>query len=216
MSVMPLPTAARSVDRVVIDWEPDAVARLDHAHLAAWDADPRQQVAFTASLQLYLRSQPDSDVCALHGRYINSLDSFCHQLERTVPIPRLDRAIDGRSGVVAALRDRDALSAQGIARARYIVWNDADVLLRTDAELFGALVEAFAGVAAEWEYVSEDMLVVQRCVFVGGPELAEYAADQSSQFNAWKGDGSSLPFWAAVTGLDAPTVEAERIGLLMS
>jgi len=207
--------AAFDAPPVALDWQPDAVARLDQSHLVAWSPQPTQQIVFTSSLQHFLRGQPDLDVCNLHGRSITSLDSFCHQVERLVPVGRLDRTLFGRHGVVSALRRRVSAQHEGFGRARYFVWNDADVLLEADRGLFGELVDALAGVAAEWEYVSEDMLVIQRCVFVGGRALSEYAADATGQFRSWKRDEQGEPFWQSATGLEQPPIAVERIDALM-
>jgi hypothetical protein len=90
-----------------------------------------------------------------------------------------------------------------------------DVLLESDRSLFGAVADAIAGVAAESEYASDDLLLLTRAVYVGGPVLAGYAADGSGQLRSWLSDGAAEPFWRVVTGIDRPPVLSAPIGLLL-
>ena len=198
-----------------VDWQPEAMALLDERHLVVWSHAQSRRTHFAASLAQFLGSQRETDVVTLYGRFINDLESFCHQLERSIPIDRLERRIDGTHGVTDALRSRDTVRGRSVARCRYIVWNDADVLLRADSALFGRLVDAMLGVSAEAEYASEDLLLIQRCVFVGGAALADYADNTGGQFRAWLPDGLGEPFWSLVTGVDVPRVQLSHIDELM-
>ncbi len=198
-----------------VDWQPEVMALLDERHLAVWSHAQSRRTHFAASLAQFLGSQRETDVVTLYGRFINDLESFCHQLERSIPIDRLERRIDGTDGVTDALRSRESVRGRSVARCRYIVWNDADMLLRADSALFGRLVDAMLGVSAEAEYASEDLLLIQRCVFVGGPALADYAEHPDGQFRAWLPDGLGEPFWAMVTGIDAPNTTTAHIDELM-
>jgi hypothetical protein len=199
-----------------VDWQPDVMAELDDAHLAAWTLDGEQRTQFAASLQQFLGSQPDTDVCTFYGRYITDLDSFCHQLERALPAGQLERRIDGPRGVTESLRGRYSFRMRAIARQRFYVWHDVDHLLRADRGLFGALIDAMMGVSAEAEYVSDDLLMIQRCVFVGGEAMAEYARDPRSQLRCWRPDAFGEPFWRVVTGLEAPLVRVSEVESLIS
>jgi hypothetical protein len=177
--------------------------------------DSRPGAEIPVRRQQFLGSQRETDVVTLYGRYINDLESFCHQLERAIPVDRLERRLDGTDSVTEALRSRQTIRGRSVARSRYIVWNDADTLLRADRDLFSKLVDAMLGVCAEAEYASEDLLLIQRCVFVGGPALADYAEDATAQFRTWLPDGLGDPFWSLVTGVQAPDVQSMHIDALM-
>lgn len=190
----------------VVEWQPEVMAMLDDHHLVAWSNRSYRRLQFSATLQQFFGVQRDTDVCVLHGRFINDLESFCHQLESLLPGPPLERRIGGTSGIASLLRSRHTFRGRPAARYRYFVWNDADVLLRHDHVLFGDLVDALIGVAAECEFASDDLLLLQRAAFIGGPSLDLYAEDARGQFQSWKTDSSGEPFWQVVTGLEAPPV----------
>jgi hypothetical protein len=113
-----------------VDWQPEAMALLDERHLAVWTHAQSRKSQFAASLGQFLGSQHETDVVTLYGRYITDLESFCHQLERAIPVDRLERRLDGTDSVTDALRSRQTLRGRSVARSRYLIWNDADVLLR--------------------------------------------------------------------------------------
>jgi len=70
--------------------------------------------------------------------------------------------------------------------------------------LFGRIVDAMSGVAAEAEYVSDDLLLLHRSIYVGGSILDVYAEDPKGQFRSWFRDEHDDPFWRVVTGLVEP------------
>ncbi|MBK7403671.1 MAG: hypothetical protein IPJ41_03295 [Phycisphaerales bacterium] len=187
-----------------IDWEPEVTQLLDEHHLVAWSAVARRRVHFTACMTHFLALQPDAEICPIYGKFVTDLDSFCHQVERSIPGVAIQRRIDGPDGLVALLRSRHTLRYRAASRYRYFVWSDADVLLKADHRLFGRIVDALAGVAAEAEFASDELLLVQRTVFVGGPMLDLYSQNQQGQFRAWHDDGLGEPFWRMVTGVEAP------------
>lgn len=197
-----------------VEWQPEVMARLDDDHLVAWSPHALTRTRFAATLQQFLGSQPDTDVCNFYGRYIADLEGFCHQLERMLPAPPLNRRIDGPRGVTESLRSRFSFRGRSIARQRFYVWHDADHLIEHDADLFGRLADALMGVAAEAEYVSDDLLMIQRCVFIGGDALQKYASDHRGQLRSWRADRFGEPFWAVVTGLDQPPVQVAEIASL--
>lgn len=190
---------------VVADWQPDVLQLLDESHLVATSGVATRRLQFAASLTQFLCSQRDTEVCPFYGKYIADLESFCHQLERALPGPTLLRRIEGFDSVTSLLRYRVSHMGRRAARFRFYVWNDADVLLRADRKLFGRVVDAMAGIAAESEYVSDDLLLIQRAVFIGGPSLDEYFEDEGGQFKSWWHDGFGDPFWKVVTDLEAPS-----------
>ena len=87
-------------------------------------------------------------------------------------------------------------------------------LLREDADLFGRLADAFAGVAAEAEYVCDDLLLIHRAVYVGGVHLADYAENSLGQLRCWYPDDPEEPFWQLVTGIERPPVLRYQIDTL--
>jgi len=187
------------------DWQADVGQMLDESHLVAWTDMPARRTQFAVSLAHFLSTQRDTEVCVFYGKHITDLESFCYQLERCLPGPILDRRIDGPKGMVNLLRSRPAFRSRTAAKFRYYIWHDADVLLRADHILFGRVIDAIAGVAAEAEYVSDDLLLIHRAVFVGSSLLDVYAEAPQGQFRSWFKDEHDDPFWRVVTGIDTPT-----------
>lgn len=187
-------------------WPPEITALLDDNHLVATSDSGRLRVHFASALSVFLGGMHDAEVCALYGQSIKDIESFCAQLERCIPGPDLRRRVDGPGGITSLLRHREIVSGRRASKFRYYLWNDADVLLQHDRDLFGRLVDAMAGVAAEAEFVSDDMLFIQRAVFVGGSALDVYGQDARGQFRAWHDDGLGEPFWRVVTGVQTPPV----------
>ncbi len=196
------------------DWQADVTQLLDEHHLVAWSEIPQRRTQFAVSLGQFLGSQRDTEVCVFYGKHITDLDSFCYQLERAIPGPSLDRKIDGPAGVVSLLRARASFRGRPESKYRFYIWHDADVLLRANHVLFGQLVDALAGVAAEAEYVSDDLLLLHRAVFVGGSILDIYGEDPRGQFISWRADDLGEPFWKVVTGIEAPPFLRYRIDML--
>jgi hypothetical protein len=196
---------------LLTDWHADAAQLLDEHHLAAWSDDPVRRTQFAVAMGQFLGGLRDAEVCVLYGKYITDLESFCYQLERAIPGPMLNRRIDGPSGVVSLLRERATFRGRTVSKFRFYVWHDADVLLRADHKLFGRICDAMAGVAAEAEYVSDDVLLIHRLVCVGGPILDIYSQDKRGQLKSWYDDGKGDPFWQVVTGIDKPSFLSHSI-----
>jgi hypothetical protein len=199
---------------LVADWQADVTALLDEHHLAAWSDLPQRRTQFAVSLGQFLGSQRDTEVCVFYGKFITDLESFCYQLERAVPGPSLERAIEGETGIVSLLRARASIKGRPETKYRFYIWHDADVLLRHNKALFGQIVDAMAGVAAEAEYVSDDLLLIHRSVLVGSSLLEIYSEDANAQFNAWLRDGNGEPYWQMVTGLARPSFMRYKIDAL--
>lgn len=197
------------------NWQPDVVQLLDEHHLVSVSDSARRRMHFAVSLGQFLQGLKDAEVCTLYGRFITDMDSFCYQLERAIPGPAVDRRIDGPRGLTSLLRSREMFRGRPASKFRFYIWHDADVLLMKDEPLFGSLVDAMAGVAAEAEYVSDDLLMIHRAVFVGGPLLATYANKELGQFKSWRVDTlGAEPFWQVVTGLERPPMMAYSIDVL--
>jgi len=195
-------------------WQPDVLQMMDEHHLVATSSTPRRRLHFAASLAHFLDSMRDTEVCVFYGQFIRDLDSFCHQLERAIPGEPLERRITGPRSVTALLRTRQTFPGRPPSRFRYYIWHDADELVRADHVLFGRLVDALAGVAAEAEYVDDDALLIHRSVFIGSSLLDVYADDPNGQLQCWYADGQGEPFWQLVTGIDRPRTQRLAIDAL--
>lgn len=196
-------------------WLPEAVRALDTHHLVAWSELTRRRIAFAAGVRSFLQAQQDTDACMIHGRSVRTLDDLCHQLERQVPVEELLRRLDGPDSVTELLRGRTAIPGRRQVRTRVWIWSDADVLLKADPELFGAVVDCMLGVAAETEFGSDEGGPIQRVLFIGGLMLEAYARDHAGRFRSWAAEGDAEPFWKLVSGLDRPPVIARPVDLLM-
>ena len=203
--------ASTSAKRVA-PWPIEVARLLEEHHLCAWSESARQRDRYTTDLASALAKLDDTDVCTLDGTRIRSLDGLCEQLESALGVGRVECSIDGRAGVVWALRRRPQSDVTPAIKRRYIIWHEAHVLLREDPVLFGRAVDAIAGVAAEHEFFSDDVLLIQRGVFVGRPALDVYAEDPRGQFRAWFREGTEMPLWRIVSGRPAPKVARWRIG----
>ncbi|MFN0011756.1 MAG: hypothetical protein ACKVS8_08960 [Phycisphaerales bacterium] len=198
------------------EWLSAAAALLEEVHVFAWTANAPLRERFGLEMTWYLERLAQSQTLVLHGSDIKDLDGFCRQLEHAMPhAGRLERDIEGKHGVMEAVRRRPSesvlLGSAGLVKHRYFVWRDADTLLAADRALFGRLVDALAGVAAESEYASEDRLLIQRSLFIGGPALAQYGEDPEGQFRRWLSDGLGEPFWSTVSGIKAPAVRGFEV-----
>lgn len=208
---------SREADRpfAITGWQPDVVQLLDEHHLVAWSDVARRRLHFAVGLAQFLQGLRETEVCSFYGGSIHSIDEFCHQLERAIPGPPLERRIDGPRGVTALLRSRETFPGRPATKFRFYIWHDADILLQRNRVLFGRLVDAFSGIGAEAEYANDDLLLIHRAVFVGGPLLNLYADDTKGQFQVWFSDGHSEPFWQVVSGLPKPPFMRCSIDSLM-
>ncbi len=195
-------------------WQADVAQLLDEHHMIAWADSPARRTQFAVGLAQFLGLQRDTEVCVFFGKHIDSLDAFCHQLERSIPGPTLDRRIDGAAGVASLLRQRFDVRGRPATKYRYYIWHDADALLIQDHRLFGRIVDTIAGVAAESEYVSDDLLLIHRAVYIGSSVLDVYAEDARGQFQSWYDDGAGEPFWKVVTGVERPPFVRYRVDSL--
>ncbi len=199
-----------------VGWEAEVARLTETRHLAAWSSEADERIVFAARLGAFWQGQTGVEVVRLFGRAIRTIDDLCEQLERSIPADRpMRRQIGGQSGVAARLRHRIELPGRAPAQFRYLVWHDADDLIAADRGLFAAASDAIAGVAAESEFVCDDLLLLTRAVYVGGPLLAALADDEQGPLCSWQHDGVSEPFWRVVSGIDRPPVLAAPIGRLL-
>ncbi|MGE0302624.1 MAG: hypothetical protein AB7K52_09070 [Phycisphaerales bacterium] len=192
-------------------WLSRAAQALDEHHLVAWSRNLSTRERFGLEMAWFLQRLPQAQTCVINGAIVRDLDSLCRQLERALPRGEpMARSIDGRGGVIDRLRSRSSEAPirgeADVARHRYYVWRDAEVLLRSDPSLFERVVDAITGVAAEAEFASEDRLLIHRAVFIGGPGLDVHAEREDGPFQRWHSDRNERPLWSVVSGLAAPPV----------
>lgn len=185
-------------------WEPEVVRLTDDAHVLAIAQHERDRIGFGSRLGAFLSRIPHTEVHHIYGQMARDLDSFCHQLERSMPASTIGRRITGPGSIAWALRQRNEMLGQVPARFRFHVWHDADALFAADPVLFAELIDTLAGVAAEAEYVSDEPLLLQRLVVVGSPALEPVFDDDLGPFQSWLRDGFPDPFWRVVTGVERP------------
>jgi hypothetical protein len=198
-------------------WVTDAAQLLEERHLVAWSGSAQARAQFVRELSSYLSSLSDTETVVVEGARIASADHLADQLGAD-GFEDLARStlfagpgLGEEQGVVDALRRRRLGGAGRPFKRRFILWNDANATLARSAALFGRLVDAVIGVAAEDEYASEEVLLIQRAIFIGSAALDVYAEDPRGQFRSWLADGESPALWHVVTGLAKPAVVSRPI-----
>ena len=199
----------------VVPWQLSVGQLLEERHLCATSEACRRRERFAIDVGALLAQLDDSHVCTLDGDRIHDLEGLCAELERGLEVGRVARTIDGPGGVVDALRIRPRAESRPAVKRRTIVWREAHVLLGEDPRLYGRAVDAIAGTAAEHEFCSDDVLLIQRAVFIGRPALEMYGEDELGQFRAWYAEDGEAPLWRVVTGRPDPGVTMWRIGAEM-
>ena len=191
----------------------DVPSLLDERHMVLWSRDLHRRERAADLVVNSLRAVQDAQVVSLPGAVIHDLKSLRTHLDHALPSAEnrpLRATIDGPAGLLARLREpADPLPDHHHVKWRYYVWRDADVLLRSSPAVFSMMVDAVAGVAAEAEFTSVDLLLIQRLVLVGGPSLHVAACDPEGPMRAWRA-GSS---WARLTKVAAPVFECREIPL---
>lgn len=192
---------------VVSPWPMAALEMLDEQHLCLWSESAPRRARVVRQLAEHLCHLQDAEVCVLDGGQIASLDDFCLALETALGLDRIDRDVATNAGVFGALRGRGGGNELSSKR-RFIIWNDAHVLLKADPRLFGQLVDAIIGTSSESELLGDDLLLLQRAVFVGRASLDLYSEDQRGQFRSWFSEQGEEPLWRLVTGVERPPIES--------
>ena len=182
----------------------DFAQLLDEHHLVVLDEDATRRAAFAHCLAEQLETIPDTEVIDLDGGRITTFDSFCRQIDLAFHSTRpLRRSLEA---LVRRLRD----SARG-SKHQYFIWREADGLIEHDPELFGCLANAFFAVAADREYVSPDVLVLQRLVLLGGESLGRYAQNEDGQLRTWLLNHDAAPVREVAAFMDRPPVLVYRM-----
>ena len=195
----------RSASRVR-PWQLALAQVLDEHHLCASSESFSARASFVDDLVSQLSLMDDTQVCVIDGLQTLDIASFGRELGTALGVDVRKHPIDSLESVVWALRRRFTPADQSPVKRRFIVWSEAHELLRQNSRAFSQLVDAMMGVAAESEFASEDLLLLQRCVFIGRSALDVYAEDPTAQFRAWMSEGTERPLWSVVSGQDAPRV----------
>lgn len=162
--------------------EPSEIIQLlDEHHLVVLADASALRADFMRTLSDSLEAMPATELIAVDGRKTTDFESFCRQLTRH----RYD--IDEPCDSVAALIEH-LRRWPGQPHHRYLLWSDADVLLDADVELFGRVLNAICLVAAAFEHLEADSLVLHRLILTGGSKLGAYAEDVRGQLSAWRDD----------------------------
>lgn len=189
----------------------DVPSTLDEKHLVLWSRDLHRRERAADLVVAALRTVQDAQVVCLPGAVIHDLKTLRAQLDQALPSAEnrpLRATIEGPAGLLARLREpADPLPGHHHVKWRYYVWRDADVLMRSSPAVFSMMVDAVAGVAAEAEFASEDLLLIQRLVLIGGPSLQVEAGDPQGAMRAWR-PGSP---WSRLTKVAAPVFECREI-----
>jgi hypothetical protein len=217
-------------------WPDGIMQLLDDHHVVVLCDEHAARRSVAGALRQRLESLGDTRVIELEGSRSQSLDGFFRELERHVPkhphevslqespVVALTHPGSGRNRtgpIASTLWDptgygslaqvfRDRLG-RCLHKREYVIWHDADVMLEHDVALFGALVNALLGVAAEREHISLDRLLLQRIVFLGGEKLGAYAEDPNGQFSRWLEDPEGSPLWEVMSVLLRPPVLTYRV-----
>ncbi len=192
-------------------WRVDAAQLLEEHHLVAWSPVRSRRACFVREVSGHLSRFEDTQVCVINGAEISSIESLAAALTDVLNVGRVRPRFDGPSGLLDCLCRRPIGHECPALKRRFYIWADADVLLRRDHRLFGRVVDAFAGTAAESEYTTEDVLLLHRAVFVGSTVLDVYAEDPRGQFRRWWAEDGERPFWDVVTGVERPVFLRYRI-----
>lgn len=196
----------------VAPWQIDVAQRLEEHHVCATSDGVTRRQRFTHDLCSLLSSMDATHVGVIDGARGRTLEGWCRELAVAVGVPEVAPGIELSGGVVDALRRRPIGPDGRAIRRRFLLWTDAHAMLREHPRDFARLIDAMMGVAAESEFVSEDVLIIQRAVFIGRPALAAYLEDPTGQMRQWYSEGSEDPLWRVITGVKAPRVSHWPIG----
>lgn len=199
-------------------WPDEVIQLLDDHHLVVVSDRPATGERFGEMLIRRMNQMSETQVVVLDGEAVTDVPSFCRLVElQTLTRPQRKQMPQTRNfwrdahSVINVLRQTGSAEGRGgSTKHRYFIWHKADALLKRDPALFGHLVNALFGVAAEQELIAPDSLVIQRVVFIGGEPLAKYAEDPESQFNRWL-DEEGSPLWEVASMLERPPVVTYRL-----
>lgn len=132
---------------------------------------------------------------------------FARALHDSLQLLAGTRVMHVEAGDGASLKSTMKISDPGVRRV-FVIWHDADQLLRADRRAFSRAVSTCFALAAHAEHLSLDPLVVRRLICLGDGALADYFKDPTGQFRAWLDDGEEhdSPFWDVISIVPKPPV----------
>lgn len=156
---------------------------LEERHLVATTTDTARRDRFGRALRRRLEMNHHATVMDVTAW----LDAAVTAARSQAEPDGLDAALDD---VVRRIRE-----SEDEVRHQYVIWPDVDGLLASDeSAVRRAMHDAFAA-AAEREFVSPDLLTIQRHVLLGGERTAAFAADPEGPARRWlEGDAAGPAF----------------------
>ena len=187
-----------------LSWPADVAQLLDEHHLVVIGDSSARRAALAQSLWLHLDELAASRALILNGSRCRELDDFCMLLENGLNGgSRITRTIPG---LIDFLRN-GTVSDHHL----YLLWQDADVLLEADVELFGRITNVLLAVATEHEQLNPDVLTLQRTVFLGSDKLGAYAELEHAQFQVWLEEDEQPDLWEIEACVPRPPVLTYRL-----
>lgn len=216
-------SAASQTTRTSVDlpWQVEALRLLDEQHLCVWSDDAGVRREVVDGLAAHVRQITDAAVGVIEGAGVHDVRTFAAALARALGAHPDRGDVDDPDLLFRLLRrsPEEAGGAPGnrpAVKRRVLLWSDAHELLARDPRLFGRLADTLIGSALESELMGEDLLLIQRVVFVGRAALDVYREDPSGQFRAWFSEDGETPLWRSVTGVTGPRVGSVRAETLLA
>jgi len=177
---------------------------LDDHHLVVVGSCGQGRDSFARSLAGHFETLDGTRVVRIDGKRVRDVESLCRQLEARLGRGQgAERSIDGMTALLREERAED--------RHEFFLWENADELLEADVGTFGRVTNALLAVSAEREFVSADVLMLQRWILVGGEKLGAYAEDAGGQLQSWLAEDGVTPFWEVASCVERPPVLTYRL-----
>lgn len=177
--------------------DPASIAQLlDEHHLVIQGAAERR-LALGSSLGRHVTGLPETRVVEIDGTTVTTIEAFTAAVAAGLDRTARTAVLEGLVGLLRALPRCQRI---------YFLWHDADAMLESDPSAFARVVNAVLGIAAEREHLSRDEYILERWIFLGGPALGIYAADDRGQFHAWLDEDGATPFWDVAAVVERPNV----------
>jgi hypothetical protein len=189
---------------LIPQWPADVGQLLEEHHLVALSDDAGRRQRFAAQLEELCRTMDGTRVIRIGGEGVGRMETIEAQLRAAAGGHH--GAERGLAAIASMLRKRGSA-----IKRQVFVWEEADAMLDADVELFGHIVQVLLAVAAEREHFSDDRLVIQRVVFVGGPKLGAYTEYASGQFNRWGHAIPGIDLTGAIAAMPQPRVLVYQI-----
>jgi hypothetical protein len=185
-------------------WLDQAISELDEHHVVVWHRSLTARELAASAIQHELEANHEAQVVSLAGARVHDLRSLRGEVDRALPDlngRHLLATFAGHGGLLARLREPPPSVAGHHTKFRYYLIRDADVMLRASAPTFSVALDSLAGIAAESEYASDDLLLIHRIILVGGPDLLACHRDPAGPLRAWR----EASAWSHVTRVAGPS-----------